>query len=95
MDTLTWQQILAPIVLIILALLVFWQVVVRPTQTRQQKHQELVKTISVGDRVITAGGIYGRILNLGEKTVGLEIAKGITVTFDRRAIRRLQGEEDL
>ena len=95
MGALTWQQVAAPLVLIVIVLVLFWQVVVRPTQSRQRKHQDLVQSLAVGDRIVTAGGIYGKIINLGEKTVGIEIAKGITVTFDRRAVRRLQREEDL
>jgi preprotein translocase subunit YajC len=89
-----WQQLAAPLVFIVLILGMFYWVVIRPTQVRQKKHQDLVKGLELGDRVVTVGGIYGKVVNLGEDSVGIEIAKGITVTFDRRAIRRLRDEED-
>ena len=94
MQPITWQQIAAPVVLIIGTLLKFWWLVVRPTQSRQEKHKSLVEALKVGDRVVTAGGIYGKVMTVSEKKVGLEIARGLTVTFDRRAIRRYQDEED-
>jgi len=95
MEQLTWQQLAAPIVLIVLMLLMFWGFVIRPTKQSQQKHRDLVDAVKPGDRVVTAGGIYGRVMTVSEKKVGLEIAKGITVTFDRRAIRRHQEEGEL
>ncbi len=90
MASVTPAQIAAPIVLILLVLFFFWRIVVRPSQVRQQEHRDLVDKVRLGDRVVTAGGIYGKVVNIDEKTVGLEIARGITVTFDRRAIVRMQ-----
>jgi preprotein translocase subunit YajC len=88
------QQLVPALIFMVLMLAMFYWVVIRPTQIRQKRHQEMVARLKVGDRVITVGGIYGKIVNVGEKSLGIEIAKGITVTFDRRAIRRLQEEED-
>jgi preprotein translocase subunit YajC len=93
MQPLTWQQIAAPLTLIALMLLMFWGLVIRPTKQSQQRHRDLVDSLKPGDRVVTAGGIYGKVMTVSETKVGLEIAKGLTVTFDRRAIRRFQDGE--
>ena len=94
MPSTDWSQLAGPVVLIVAMLAMFWGILLRPAQMRQKKHQELIKGLVVGDRVVTAGGIYGRVTDVRENTVALEIAKGVTVTFDRRAIRRLQDQED-
>jgi preprotein translocase subunit YajC len=88
------QELIPIFVFAILMLVMFWWAVIRPTSLRQKKHQNLVDTLKVGDRVVTVGGMFGKIVNLGEKSLGVEIAKGVTVTFDRRAIRRKQEQED-
>lgn len=85
-----WQQIVAPAVLMVIMVLLFWQIVIRPAQTSQKRHQRLVQELRPGDRVVTAGGIYGKVMTVNERTVGLEIAKGITINLDRRAVRRRQ-----
>jgi preprotein translocase subunit YajC len=75
--------------------LFFWMVV-RPHRKRISEHQQLMEGLGRGDRIVTAGGLYGHIVGLQEKTVTLEIAKGVQVVLDRRAIRRKcgEGEED-
>jgi len=78
-----------------LALLgLFYWMVVRPHRQRVSQHQQLMGSLDRGDRVVTAGGLYGEIVGLQEKTVTLEIAKGVQVVLDRRAIRRKCGEGD-
>jgi len=69
----------------------FWMVV-RPHKRRVAEHQKLMQDVERGDRVVTAGGLYGHIVGLQEKTVTLEIDKGVQVTLDRRAIRRKCGD---
>jgi preprotein translocase subunit YajC len=90
-----WQQLAAPAALMVIMVLLFWQIVIRPTQAQQKRHQRLVDELRPGDRVITAGGMYGKIMTVSERTVGLEIAKGITINLDRRAIRRRQSEGEV
>jgi preprotein translocase subunit YajC len=71
----------------------FWMVV-RPHKRRVAEHQKLMQDVQRGDRIVTAGGLYGHIVGLQEKTVTLEIDKGVQVVLDRRAIRRKCGEGD-
>ena len=72
---------------------IFWFVVVRPTKKSQAEHKELVENLTPGDRVVTVGGIYGKVLRVREDAFDLEVAKGIVMTFDRRAARKLRGED--
>lgn len=66
----------------------FYLLLIRPQQKRQKEHQALMASLAVGDRVVTIGGVYGTIQSLEESRVGIEVASGIIVEFDRAAIAR-------
>jgi preprotein translocase subunit YajC len=83
-------RILPIILFVIIMVLLFWSTVIRPQARAARAHDELVKNLKVGDKVVTAGGVYGRVVALDEKTMTLEVAKDTRVVFDRRAARRPQ-----
>ncbi len=71
----------------------FYLLLIRPQMKRQKEQAALMASLTVGDRVVTIGGMYGRIAALSKDTVDVEIATGVVVTFARSAIaRRLTGE---
>lgn len=66
----------------------------RPQQQRVRRQRELVGAIGVGDRVVTAGGLVGRVVNETDERLQLEIADGVVVEFLRLAVsRRLEESE--
>src|SRR3712207_2500434 len=70
-----------------------WLLVVRPQQQRLRAQRELVMSLEVGDRVVTAGGVVGRIVGLDDQHARVEVAPAVVVTFLRAAMsRRLQDE---
>jgi len=80
--------------IIILAFLVLWLVVVRPQKKRQLQQRQLLNELRVGDEVLTAGGIYGTILQLDEDQVTVEIAPKTSVRVARRAIAGVTTEPE-
>jgi preprotein translocase subunit YajC len=82
-------QLLFP--LIFLGLM--WVLLVRPQQQRVRRQQELVASLAVGDEVITAGGILGRIVGLDEDEVHLEVAPGVVMRFVRIAVNARVGDD--
>lgn len=58
----------------------------RPRQQRMRQQQGAARQISVGDEVMSAGGIYGRVVALDADQVEVEVAPGVVMTFTRRAI---------
>jgi preprotein translocase subunit YajC len=72
--------------LIILAFVFLYFVVIRPQKRRQMQSQRMLDTLSVGDEVVTAGGIYGEIVELRDDEVLVEIAPSLRVRVARRAI---------
>lgn len=70
-----WVQFL-PIVGMIL---IFWFLIIRPQMQRQKQHAAKVAAVKKGDTVITAGGLYGKVVRVDDDSVDLEIAQGVKV----------------
>ena len=64
----------------------FYLLMIRPQQKRQKEHAALVASLAEGDRVITVGGMYGTVRTIEGNRVGLEVAPGIIIEFDRSAV---------
>ena len=86
------QQLLPGLALLAAVTVIFWLVVIRPVKKSQQKHEDVIAGVVPGEKIITVGGIYGRVKAVREKSVELEIAPDVVVTLDRRAVRRSQDE---
>jgi preprotein translocase subunit YajC len=68
----------------LVALLYF--LMIRPQMKRQKEHAKLVASLAKGDEVATAGGIVGRITDLGENFVQVEVAEGVNIKLRRPAV---------
>ena len=88
------QQLLPAAVFVVAMIGLFWWVVIKPTKQRERKHRELIDSLVPGDKIVTVGGIYGKVTRVREDTFELEITKGVVLTFDRRAVRCRQEEKD-
>ncbi len=73
---------------LILIFAVFWFLLIRPQQKKMKEHQQMIASLKKGDRVVTAGGIVGRItkVDAGEDTVTVEIAPGVQVKVVKQTI---------
>ena len=63
-----------------------WFFMIRPQQKRQKEHQALLSNLGKGDEVVTSGGILGRVKDVNEQFVTVEIAKGVDVRLQKHAI---------
>jgi preprotein translocase subunit YajC len=72
--------------LIIVAFFFLYFVLVRPQKRRQVAQQRMLDDMRLGDEVVTAGGLYGEIAELGEEDVRVRIAPELEVRVARRAI---------
>jgi preprotein translocase subunit YajC len=71
---------------LILMFAVFYFLLIRPQQKKQRQQQDMLKSLKVGDRVMTTGGLYGTIVAGGDHIVKLEIADKVRVDVSRTAI---------
>lgn len=76
----------------VLVLAIFYFIILLPMKRKQQKVQEFLSGLKVGDRVITTGGIYGQVTRLGEQSIQLQIADKIKIEVARAAIGGYQGQ---
>lgn len=65
---------------------------IRPQQKRDRERREMLEALTVGDRVVTIGGIYGIITVLREGNLELEVAEDVTLTMSREAVAGPQPE---
>jgi preprotein translocase subunit YajC len=82
----------SPVVLIVgyaLLLAVFWFVFIRPASQQRRRHQEMLKTVKRGDRVVTQGGLHGVVAEVKDDLVVLRVAPKVDVTIDKSAIQRV------
>lgn len=79
----------SPLIPIILMLGVMWFLLIRPQQKKQKEHREMIGNLKKGDRVITSGGLHGRITGVTEATLTLEIADKVRVKVSRGHIAGL------
>ncbi|MBL8736823.1 MAG: preprotein translocase subunit YajC [Planctomycetes bacterium] len=75
-----------------LFLVLMYFMVMRPEQKRRKDQQNLLSTMKVGDKVVTIGGLHGKILRLAEKTVVLQV-DSVQMTYDRVSIARVERDE--
>lgn len=74
------------LILLVLMLALMWLLFVRPQRRRQVEQSTMLTNLSVGDEILTAGGLYGTIATVEDDEVGLEIAPGLTVRVAKRAV---------
>lgn len=79
------QAFLLPVLLI----LVFYFLLIRPQSKRAKEQRSMLDRLSVGDEVMTAGGLLGRVVRLRDNFVVVCIAKGVEVTIQKSSIATL------
>ena len=80
---------LEPLIMLGLLFVLFYFLLIRPQAKRAKEHKQMVESLSKGDEVVTNGGILGRINEIDESFITLEIASGTEVKLQRNAITAL------
>jgi preprotein translocase subunit YajC len=68
---------------LILMFVIFYFLLIRPQQKKSKEHRAMIANLKKGDRIITSGGLYGRITGLDENTLTVEIADKVRVKVAR------------
>ena len=79
------MNLLFPIVLIV----AFYFLLIRPQTKRAKEHKQLVEAIKKGDEIVTGGGVLGRVTDVGENFLQVEIADGVQVKIQKQAVGSL------
>jgi len=67
-------------------ILIFYFILIRPQSKRAKEHRELVSNLSKGDEVITNGGMLGKITDVSEQFVTLEVADNVQLKIQKPAV---------
>jgi preprotein translocase subunit YajC len=70
-------------------LVAMYFLLIRPQQKRAKEHQALLAKLAAGDEVVTAGGILGRVTEVGDGYVTVEIADGVRIKLQKAQITQL------
>ena len=73
------SSILPMVIFLVLIFGMMYLVLIRPQRKKQKEHQQMVQELKRGDRVVTAGGIYGQIDNISEDSVVIKVESGMTI----------------
>lgn len=71
---------------LLLIVVVFYFFMIRPQMKRQKETRKFRESLSKGDKVVTTGGIYGKIVEVKETTIVLEVAKDVQIKVDKNGI---------
>ncbi|RAL23658.1 preprotein translocase subunit YajC [Lujinxingia litoralis] len=73
--------------------LIFWFIVLRPQFNEAKKHREFVGGLKAGDEVVTAGGLFGKVVSIDGAIAQVEVARGTKVRIDRNKLHPVSGSE--
>ncbi len=71
---------------LILIFVVFYFLLIRPQSKRAKEHKAMVEALSKGDEVVTAGGILGKITDVGDQFITLEVSSGVSLKVQRHTV---------
>jgi len=77
---------IASLIPILLMFVIFYFILIRPQQKQARKHQDFVRNLKPGDRVVTTGGLHGMVTGMTDTTITLEIADKVRVKVTRSAV---------
>jgi preprotein translocase subunit YajC len=80
---------MTPLIMMVVFVVIFYFLLIRPQQKKQKEHQAMLSKISAGDEVVTAGGILGRVVEVGDQFLTLEIADNVRIKVQRFQVSSL------
>lgn len=80
------QSMLGMFLPLVLIIVVFYFFMIRPQMKRQKETQKFRDALQKGDKVVTSGGIYGRIDEIKDQVIILEVAPGIKLKVDKSVV---------
>jgi preprotein translocase subunit YajC len=81
------------ILFLVLLFGIFYLMIIRPQNKRQKEHMDLINNLKVGDRIITIGGIYGKIDSVREDSYVIKVESGELIRIAKNAVAGKQPDE--
>lgn len=84
---------ISPMIFMVLIFAIFYFLFIRPSQVQQKKHREMIESLQKGDKVITQGGIHGKITEIKDSTVKIKVDEKTELELEKGMIRKVSRKE--
>lgn len=74
------------LIMILLLILIFYFFMIRPQQKKQKQIEDYRSKLAKGDKIITIGGLHGKIVDIKDNVFVIEIADGVKITIEKAAV---------
>lgn len=64
----------------------FYFLLIRPQNKKQKEHRQMVEALASGDEIVTSGGVLGKVTDVGDQFLAVEIADNVTVKIQRHTV---------
>ncbi len=78
---------------LIVMFVIFYFLIIMPQQKKAKKHKEMIDSLKKGDKVLTAGGIYGTVTGVAEKAVTIDIGDNVKVKVNKNYITAVMSQD--
>ena len=75
-----------PLIFFVLVFGVFWFFMIRPQVKKQKQERKFREEIKKGDKVVTTGGLHGKVVDISEKTVKIDVSNGMVLKFEKTCV---------
>jgi preprotein translocase subunit YajC len=83
------QSMMGTLLLPVLLLVVFYFLLIRPQNKRAKEQRDMLSKVAAGDEVATSGGILGKVVEVGDQFVTLEIANNVQIKLQKFQIAQV------
>ncbi len=66
--------------------LIMYFMIIRPQSKRAKEHKKLIESLAKGDEVVTNGGLLGKITEVGESLIQMEVSQGVSIKVQKNAV---------
>lgn len=80
------SSLISTLVMFGAVILIMYFLMIRPQKKREKEHQNMLKSIQRGDRVVTSAGIHGTVVDIDETTITLQVSDNTRIKFERGAV---------
>ncbi|MFO7764522.1 MAG: preprotein translocase subunit YajC [Wenzhouxiangellaceae bacterium] len=82
-------SVLASILPLVFIVVIFWLLIIRPQMKRNKQHRELVSNLAVDDEVVSAGGLLGKVTEVGDNFIQVQLADDVLVKMQKSSVAQV------
>ena len=86
------NSMVSTLIFFALIFVIFYFMILRPQQKRAKDRQKLLDSVKKGDKIVTTGGMHGKVVSVDEKTVLIDAGDNLKLKFERAAIASITKE---